>query len=474
VKRKYEISWRGALAAVAIVFSVTAQAVTLGWDPSTGAAGYKLYYGTTSSNYTSVVDAGNSTSNRVTGLQVGTKYYFAVSAYTPSGESALSSEISFTPTNTAPVISPISDVTINKNLSTAPIGFTVQDVESAASTLTVQASSGNTTLLPNSRIALAGTGTNRTIALAPAANQSGAVTVTLTVGDGALTSTRTFVLTVTASNNAPAVQAPASLNLAKEGSVPVTGVVLSDPDSNTGSYTLLLQATYGTIQISTGVSGGVSAAQVVGNGSSSVQVSARLTALNATLAAANGLTYTGPLNFVGSDTLLVTVNDNGNTGTGGPLLSAAQIAVNVTGSSLDSWKMAFFSYTDLSDPAKAATVWDDKADPDGDGMDNLFEYAVGLNPTNREAMDANVSSTLIDVSGTKYSGLSYVRRKNQTLIQYIPEVSADKVAWTSGSAAVRENSVVSLDSTFERVNCQDLTPISAGSPRFIRLRVVKP
>jgi hypothetical protein len=254
----------------------------------------------------------------------------------------------------------------------------------------------------------------------------------------------------------------------------VTGVTVSDADVNSANYTLTVQASFGRIQVATSVAGGVTGAQVVSNGTSSVRITAPLAALNTTLASANGLSFIGGLNFVGSDTLTLTINDNGNTGTGGAKTANAQVVANVTGNSQDAWRMALFSYTDLSDPAKEGTVWGDKADPDDDGQDNLFEYAVGLNPTVPDSGDAAVSSGIVDVSGTKYSSLTYVRRKKQSLVQYIPEVSADKIAWNSGPSAVRENSVVSLDATFERVNCQDLTPISAGSPRFIRLRVVKP
>jgi hypothetical protein len=72
--------------------------VTLGWDPSTApdVAGYRLYVGETSGNYTSVIDVGNATTATVSNLTVGTTYYFALTAYDSTGlESPLSSEISY-------------------------------------------------------------------------------------------------------------------------------------------------------------------------------------------------------------------------------------------------------------------------------------------------------------------------------------------------------------------------------------------
>ena len=367
-KRSRECGAALLFCAVLAVAPSSSQAVTLGWDPTPGANGYKLHYGTSSSNYTSVVDAGASTTNRITGLQIGTKYYFAVSAYNDFGESDYSTEIAYTVTNAPAVISAPPSVTANKE--------TLQSI---------------------------------------------------------------------------------------------SGVSISDADGTNGSYTLTLRASYGRVQIATSIAGGVTAGQVVGNNSTNVQVTALLSRVNATLAALNGVSYVGGLNFVGSDVLALSIRDNASAQT-----ASSTVSVVVNGSAQDNWLTSFFRYSDLSDPTKQATVWGDTADPDADGQNNLFEFAVGLNPTNRESADAAVASSVIDVSGTKYSGLSFNRRKNPAPLQYIPEVSADKVTWTSGSGSVRENSVQSLDATFERVNCQDLTPITPGAPRFIRLRVVKP
>ncbi len=66
------------------------------WDQSTGADGYWLYYGAASRNYATRVLATVPTVN-VPGLIVGTNYFFAVSAFNSSGESAKSAEVQFRP-----------------------------------------------------------------------------------------------------------------------------------------------------------------------------------------------------------------------------------------------------------------------------------------------------------------------------------------------------------------------------------------
>lgn len=68
--------------------------VTLAWDPpletvggeTGGPSGYKVYYGTSPGVYIDVVDVGKTTGYTVLGLQIGVRYYFAVSAYSSQGQ----------------------------------------------------------------------------------------------------------------------------------------------------------------------------------------------------------------------------------------------------------------------------------------------------------------------------------------------------------------------------------------------------
>ena len=78
--------------------SAFAQDVILAWDANTETdlAGYKIYYGTSSRNYSTVIDVHNVTTYGITGLGPGT-YYFAATAYnTANAESGYSNEVSAT------------------------------------------------------------------------------------------------------------------------------------------------------------------------------------------------------------------------------------------------------------------------------------------------------------------------------------------------------------------------------------------
>jgi subtilisin family serine protease len=100
--------------------------------------------------------------------------------------------------NTPPTISAISAQLTSANVATGPIGFTVNDAETPAASLTLSASSSDTNLVPVANIAFGGSGTNRSVTVTPAANHSGSCGVTITVSDGNLTASSSFYLKINA------------------------------------------------------------------------------------------------------------------------------------------------------------------------------------------------------------------------------------------------------------------------------------
>jgi hypothetical protein len=95
----------------------------------------------------------------------------------------------------APTISNIPNQVTPTNSTLSGIPFTVNDAETPGS-LTVTATSTNTTLLPNANITVVGSGTSRTLTLAPVADQAGVTLITVTVSDGTQSASDTFLLTV--------------------------------------------------------------------------------------------------------------------------------------------------------------------------------------------------------------------------------------------------------------------------------------
>ena len=71
-----------------------ADAVTLAWDASARAVGYRLHYGERSRAYNTTLEIGAPTQAAVGGLTPGHTYFFAITAYNAAGESEYSDEVS--------------------------------------------------------------------------------------------------------------------------------------------------------------------------------------------------------------------------------------------------------------------------------------------------------------------------------------------------------------------------------------------
>lgn len=134
--------------------------VTLSWSATgvSGLAGYKIYYGTTSKNYTSSTDVGNVTSSTVSGLLSGSTYYFEIAAYDSSKkELGYSNEVS---TEIGPAITSSSQPSVLTSTSAA-ISWTTDvpstsQVEYGTQSGSYPSSSGDTILTTTHSVQLSG------------------------------------------------------------------------------------------------------------------------------------------------------------------------------------------------------------------------------------------------------------------------------------------------------------------------------
>jgi hypothetical protein len=124
-------------------------------------------------------------------------------------------QLTVTPVNDSPTITPITDQTLLEDAATGTILFSVGDLETPPENLLVAGTSSNPDLIPVTGIVLGGQGANRTVAVTPAKDQNGTASITLRVADGeALQSSVQFNVLVSPVNDAPtlAAIAPASVS----------------------------------------------------------------------------------------------------------------------------------------------------------------------------------------------------------------------------------------------------------------------
>ncbi|MFD0915109.1 choice-of-anchor C family protein [Pseudahrensia aquimaris] len=122
----------------------------------------------------------------------------------------------------------------------------------------------------------------------------------------------------------------AAYEVAEDTATALTNISLDDVDADTADATATFAVTNGTLIFDTSVAGGISAAQITGNGTDSLSITAPLDAINATLAATDGLLFTGDADYFGPAQLTIGVNDLGNSGLGGPQVSSKTVSILVT------------------------------------------------------------------------------------------------------------------------------------------------
>ncbi len=127
---------------------------------------------------------------------------------------------------------------------------------------------------------------------------------------------------------------------------------------------------------------------------------------------------------------------------------------------LEEWRLAHFGTT--ADAGPAANT----ADPDGDGLANLMEYALGLDPGAPEPLSARLATD----TATGHLRLSVTRNPDAIGLAWAVEVSGDLAAWAGaeGTDVATETDLPGL------LVVSDLTPAGDAPRRFIRLRVTAP
>ncbi|MFN3152190.1 Ig-like domain-containing protein [Bremerella sp.] len=136
--------------------------------------------------------------------------------------------------NSAPTISPIDDMAIDQDSATDPLIFTVGDAETAVEDLVASVESDNPALVDAAGILVAGDGADKSLVITPLAGATGSATITISVTDGELTTTESFVLTVNevvAGNSVPTVSAVEDQTIQQDSATEPLAFIVGDVET---------------------------------------------------------------------------------------------------------------------------------------------------------------------------------------------------------------------------------------------------
>lgn len=364
-----------------------------------------------SAAFNNVIDATNNAYWTPSLNSNGSRNAFTVVARDNLGEESIGNiavPISVTPVNDDPTITPIADQTPNEDTATGDLAFTIGDVETAASSLVVSATSSDQDLVPDGNIMLGGAGTSRSINVLPGTNQNGGpATITVSVFDGEATTQATFDVTVAADNDAPVASiSVGGYGVDEDDSQRIlTGVSVSDVDAGGNDVSVTVSVDDGdlTVTTTTGLTFTDGA-----NGSSTFTAKGTISEWNAALGT---LRYQPDPEFNRTDTFTLFVDDLGNSG-GGSLTSMDSVPITVTAvndaplldldANDDSGATGNnFSQTFEEGGGPVSLVDDDVALSDIDS-DNLSSITVALanrlDPASKEEIFADASGTSLAAS----------------------------------------------------------------------------
>ncbi|HWB01918.1 MAG TPA: lamin tail domain-containing protein [Verrucomicrobiales bacterium] len=130
------------------------------------------------------------------------------------------------------------------------------------------------------------------------------------------------------------------------------------------------------------------------------------------------------------------------------------------------WANTAFTALDRDDPL----VSDPTADPDGDGADNLLEYALNGQPKTQDAVLPAVQ--VYTDAGQSALAVTYRRRISTLDLTYEVQASGDLNTWDTLNTPV--GAPVNHGDGTQTITIRDSVPFSVSRHRYIRLKVSRP
>ncbi|MCP1829481.1 putative thioesterase [Bradyrhizobium sp. USDA 4532] len=216
-----------------------------------------------------------------------------------------------------------------------------------------------------------------------------------TANGGSNTGTGSTTGSVTAVDDGPTASVPADNSIGTAFShtnLAISGLSVADIDAASGNVTATIASSHANLTFNT-----AGLASSTNNSSHTVTLTGTVAQVNTALAT---LTYNSDDGFTGSDTVTLNINDNGNTGTGGPLTSGAQtfhVGVVPQVFYIDNSPTALANSANLgtaADPYTSIAAYN-AANPAGSG-----DYVVLRSGTYTEANGINLANGVNLVGGS--------------------------------------------------------------------------
>lgn len=144
---------------------------------------------------------------------------------------------------------------------------------------------------------------------------------------------------------------------------------------------------------------------------------------------------------------------------------------------LAAWRFVNFG-ADATNDAVAGDV----ANPDGDHLSNVHEYAFNTDPLAADSTRV-VTASVVATNGERYLAVTFPLVTAASDITYRVGVSADLQAWLPGCSYSGTNRLTAAEHTtehtrtgagLETITVRDNVPLSAAAQRFLRFQITRP